>query len=96
MTANYKLVFRVHATQKMFERSISAEEVRVVIDSGEVIREYPDDKPYPSRLILGWSDTRPIHVVAADNDEDQETIIITTYEPDPALWESDFKRKKQS
>lgn len=96
MAENYTLVFRVHATQKMFERKISSEEVRAVIDSGEVIREYPDDKPYPSRLILGWSDKRPLHDVAADNDEAQETIIITAYEPDPALWEPDFKRKKQS
>jgi len=56
-----KLVFRVHAIQKMFERTISEEDVRAVILSGEVIREYPDDTPYPSRLMLGWRLQRAIH-----------------------------------
>jgi len=46
-----------------------------------VIEEYPDDTPYPSRLILGWNGTKPLHVVIADNNEDKETIIITAYEP---------------
>jgi hypothetical protein len=60
-----------------------------------VIREYADDRPYPSWLMLGYIGTRPLHVVAADNDDDQETIVITVYEPDPQLWEADFKRKKR-
>lgn len=89
-----KLTFRLHAVQKMFERQISAEDVRDVIENGEVIREYADDMPYPSRLMLGWIGERPVHVVAADNPADSETIIITAYEPDPATWEADFKRKK--
>ena len=64
-----------------------------MIDTGEIIREYPDDTPFSSRLILGWLEQRPLHVVAAD-DNDNHTIIITAYEPDIAIWESDFKRKK--
>lgn len=89
-----RLVFRVHAVQKMFERGISRDDVREVILHGEVIREYHDDQPYPSRLILGWKGSRPLHVVAADNESLNETIIITVYEPDPALWEADFRTKK--
>jgi hypothetical protein len=38
---------------------------------------------------------RPIHVVASDNEEDDQTIVITAYEPTPSLWEADFKHKKQ-
>jgi hypothetical protein len=34
-------------------------------------------------------------VVAADNRQADEVIVITVYEPDPALWEPDFKRRKQ-
>lgn len=90
-----KLTFRVHAIQKMFERSISREDVHHIIETGEVIRTYPHDTPYVSRLLLGWRDKRPLHVVAADNEADNETIIITAYEPDPALWEPDFRKKKE-
>jgi len=79
----------------MFDRQIRVEDVRHVLASGEVIKEYPDDKPYPSRLVLGWCDEQPLHVVAAYNPDAHETIIITVYEPDPEMWASDFKRKKR-
>lgn len=89
-----KLIFRQHALQRMFERGIDAKDVRQVIEQGEVIKEYLDDKPYPSRLILGWQEGRPLHVVAADDDNTLETIVITVYEPDPVLWQADFRRRK--
>lgn len=92
---NDRLVFRVHAIRRMFERKITPEDVRHVLETGEPIEDYPDDTPYPSRLVLGWRGARPIHVVAAENSDDQETIVITTYEPDPAKWERDFKRRKK-
>ena len=88
-----KLIFRKHALQRMFQRSISTNDVRVVLDGGKCIMGYPDDTPYPSRLMLGWRGDRPIHVVAADTQEN-ETIVITVYEPDPELWEEGFERKK--
>lgn len=88
-----KLIFRVHAVQRMFERGISREDVASVLETGEIIREYEDDKPFPSRLVLGWRNERPLHVVAADDDNDQ-TIVITAYEPDSAIWQAGFKKKK--
>lgn len=90
-----KLVFRLHVIQRMFERNISVEDIRHVVDTGEIIKDYADDRPFPSRLILGKRENRPIHVVAADDTETKETIIITAYEPDPDIWDSDFRRKKE-
>ena len=78
----------------MFERGIHEEAVRLAVDTGEVIQEYPDDLPYPSRLVLGWNEEHPIHVVAAYDKQAQTDIIITVYKPDPTQWESNFKRKK--
>ena len=89
-----RLVFRVHAIQRMFQRRISEAEVKEVVTTGETIETYPTDKPFPSRLMLGWSGTRPIHVVAADDARAQETIIVTVYQPDVAEWEAGFKRRK--
>ena len=42
--------FRVRAIRRMFERGITEEDVAHVLSTGEVIEEYPDDLPYPSRL----------------------------------------------
>lgn len=89
-----KVTYRVHALRRMFERLISAEEVAGVLGNGEEIALYPDDTPYPSRILLGLASGRPIHVVAAYNALVDETIVITVYEPDPAMWDATFKRRR--
>ena len=86
------LTFRVHAIQRMAQRAIRAEDVRRALDTGEVIEDYPTDRPYPSALTLGWIGSRPLHVVVAAAPE--KRIVITVYEPDPARWEPGFKRRK--
>ena len=92
--AGNRLVFRAHANNRMSQRCISEEAIRYVLENGEVILEYPDDRPYPSRLVLGWFGSRPLHLVVADNETSRETIVITVYEPDPDLWEYGFRRRK--
>lgn len=88
------LLFRVHAIQRMFEREISETEVRQVLEAGTVIESYPDDEPYPSRLVLGWSGERPIHVVVASNPDQDEIIVITVYEPDLDRWKPGFSERR--
>ena len=77
------LVFRLHAIERMSQYEIGVEDVRYVLERGETIKSYPDGTPYPSRLVLGWREARPIHMVAADNTESGETFAITVYEPTP-------------
>jgi hypothetical protein len=90
-----KMVFRLHAIQRMFQRKISMDDVHLVVKTGEIIEDYPDDLPYPSCLILGWCNHRPVHVVAAYNMQELVAIIITVYEPDISQWEPGFKRRKE-
>jgi len=89
-----RLVFRVHAVRRMAERGISVEDVREVVQTGTVIERYPDERPYPSRLVLGWRGSRPLHVVAADNSAVEEIVIVTVYEPDPARWRPGFTTRR--
>ena len=69
----------------MFERNISAEDVRKVLSDGVVIEESPDDLPYPSRLIFGWCEDRPIHVVVAINEEESSVIVAVNASAGPYL-----------
>ena len=89
-----KITYRVHAVRRMFERRITDADVANVLVEGEKIAPYPDDQPYPSRLLLGWRGTRPLHVVAADNAANDEEVVVTVYEPDPKLWDDEFRRRK--
>jgi hypothetical protein len=91
------LIYRIHARQSMFTRSISDECVEHIAWNGEVIEDYPQAFPFPAKLLLGWCNARPIHVVAAEDSNNQLVIVITTYEPTLDKWESDMKtRRKRS
>ena len=91
-----RLIFRVHALQRMFQRGISPEDIQHVLATGKTIERYPHDRPYPSRLVLGWSKAQPIHVVVAEHATRQETIVITVYQPDPNRWEAGCERRRRT
>ena len=86
--------FRLHAVQRMFELGITVLDVKEVIKTGRVIENYPEDKPLQSYLLLGFIKGKPLHLVAAIDNETKKAIIITVYEPDPKLWQAGFERRK--
>ncbi len=90
-----ELVFSDHAVGRMFERSISAEDIEHVLAHGEVIEEYPDDRPDPSFLLFARVGGRPLHVVIGWNEPDQRCTVITLYEPDVRKFEPDFKTRRR-
>ena len=62
----------------------SLEEVKDVIHTGEVIENYPSDKPYPSCLILGYVRKNvPLYVLCALG---EFVHIITVHWLDPTKW----------
>ncbi len=87
-----KYEYTNHCLLRAIERDISIEVIENIIKSGELIREYKDDKPYPSFLILGFKEEKPIHVLVAISEE--TCIVITVYIPDSSLWDNSFKIKK--
>jgi hypothetical protein len=90
-----EIIFSGHAARRMFQRDLQPQEVRAVIETGEVVAAYPDDQPYPSYLVLGWSGARPLHVVVAVDVAKSCCYVITAYPPDPALWQADFKTRRE-
>ena len=89
-----QIIFSQHAVQRMFERGIQTNAIRAVIESGEVIGDYPDDQPFPSCLALGWLEGRPINVVIAIDAISQTCYIIIAYVPDLDIWNPDFRTKR--
>ncbi|PWR74574.1 DUF4258 domain-containing protein [Methanospirillum stamsii] len=89
-----RIVIRRHAFEQMYSRRISEEEVEEIIRIGKIIESYPDDYPFPSALICGYLKNRSLHVVAAFNRDEDEIIVITTYEPDEIHFESGIKRRR--
>lgn len=50
-----KIALTKHAKQRLDEREIKIADIVNCIKTGEIIKQYEDDKPLPSCLILGIS-----------------------------------------
>ncbi len=89
-----RTIFRLHAVKRMFERTILESHIKEILLDGQIIKRYQDDSPYPSYLVYGIVNQRPLHVVAAIDEEDDVTIIVTAYEPNIIEWEFGFEKRK--
>lgn len=83
-----KLRFSRHARNRMLEWRLDVGDVRAALQSGKIIEEYEDG----TRLILGRSGIRPLHLVIKQ-EEAETTFLIMVYEPDPLRWDPSFRRR---
>ncbi len=88
-----KIAVTKHAKERLTERGIRMDDIVSAISNGEIIKEYLDDKPLPSCLVLGKAvNGKALHAVIS---KDTEFIyLITAYFPDLEQWEADFKTRK--
>ena len=83
-----------HADEEAQNDFLSFDEIYFSVLQGEIIKDYPTDKPYPSCLIYGDNfHGEPIHSVWAYNDKTKWAVIITVYRPDSNRWINWTKRK---
>lgn len=88
-----ELRFTRHALERLFQRGITPEECEKVFMEGDVIEKYPDDKPFPSKLISGTVKGRILHLVVS-SEEEKCFHVITAYEPDRKVWNGNFTKRK--
>lgn len=85
-----------HADEEADDESLAFEEIYFSVLHGEVIEDYPNDRPYPSCLVFGRSfGGDPIHGVWAYNEENGWAVLITVYRPDPNRWINCKERVKR-
>lgn len=85
--------FSKHAVDQTILRNISVQEIRDVINNGEIIEDYPDDKFGPSCLIFGVTQIgRPIHIQCSYPSR-PIVKVVTVYEPNPDRW-IDYKVRR--
>jgi hypothetical protein len=76
-----------HADEEAQADKLSLEDIYYSVCHGEIIEDYPMDRPYPSCLILGSNtEGNPIHSVWAYNHQNGWVALITVYRPDPNRW----------
>lgn len=88
------ILLTVHCKNRCIERGIIFDDIKNTILNGEIIKQYNDDKPFQSCLLLGESNSnRKLHVVVSTDNE--YIYIITAYYPDLLIWNDDFKTKRR-
>ena len=86
-------VITMHSRRRMNERGIFLRDVMNVVNHGEIIEQYPDDYPFPSCLILGFTVLNKfLHVVVSLNEG--HIYLITAYYPSKDVWEADMKTRR--
>ena len=91
-----KVLFTSHALDQMniSERMISRRDVYEVIESDEIVEDYPQDPRGHSCLIMGKTrDGRIIHVVCAPKKD--YLAIVTAYAPSLLQWERDLRTRRR-
>ena len=94
--AGGRIQWRRHVLEKLAERGIQQQAVREVLLNGERIRDYTQDRPFPSPLLLGYIGGKPLHVVASCDEINRQAFVITAYEPSLDVFESDYRTRKKS
>ncbi|HDH57836.1 MAG TPA: DUF4258 domain-containing protein [Bacteroidetes bacterium] len=85
-----------HADEEAQADRLTYDEIFYSVFHGEIIKNYPKDRPYPSCLIFGKTFRgNPVHSVWAYNNETKWAVLITVYRPDPALWINWRKRRRR-
>jgi hypothetical protein len=84
----------MHSLKRIVQRNISEREIREAADSAIIIEDYPDDKYYPSYLLLGFTyQDRPLHLHVSRMPGDC-TRLITIYEPNSQEWVDNYSKRK--
>ncbi|MCP5484286.1 MAG: DUF4258 domain-containing protein [Spirochaetales bacterium] len=66
-----------------------------VIQEGERIIDYREDRPFPSALMLADVGGRPLHVVVAFDKDSDMAYVITAYEPTTEEFEEDLRTRRK-
>lgn len=89
-----KVFMSGHASNRCMLREITQKDIKNCVMTGNIIEQYPDDFPWASCLISGYSEEgKIIHVVMSDNG--QYSKVITAYVPSMEKFEADFKTRKK-
>ncbi len=75
-----RLIFRVRAIKRMFEREIGDADVRYVLATGTLMEETPEESSFVFRRRMAHPRSRVIDVVSAEEESAERIVIVTVYE----------------
>jgi hypothetical protein len=90
-----RIFWTYHVNMRMKGRFIHRQIILDSIQHYEIIEEYPDDKYFPSYLVLSKYQDKVFHVLFAVDVEEKNVRIITAYYPSLNEWEEGYKTRRK-
>ncbi len=91
-----RILWTYHVNMRLGRRFIARETIISAADSYEIVEAYPEDKYFPSYLLLGRQGEEAFHVLFGTDVDGQNVRIVTAYYPSPEEWEMDLKTRRRS
>jgi hypothetical protein len=94
----YRQSFEYRYTEHVFDKiqliDIALGEFEGLLGKGEVIEEATGGLLITKELVLLVEWLRPLHVVVEVDESRRRETLVTVYEPYPAEWSDDFRRRR--
>lgn len=88
------ILWTYHVNMRLGERFIARETIVAASASYEIVEEYPEDKYFPSYLLLGQQESVGFHVLLGVDVPGHNVRVVTAYYPDLEEWEADLKTRR--
>lgn len=89
------MLWTYHVNLRLGQRFIARETIIAAAESYEIVEEYPQDKYFPSYLLLGRQGESAFHVLFGTDVDSQNVRIVTAYYPSVEEWEEDLKTRRR-
>lgn len=90
----FPYVYRRHVFDKLRQIDLPLAEFQGLFGEAEVIGEAEVGVLAHKELLLLIEWRRPLHVSLVVDEARAEERIVTVYEPDPAEWTADYRRRR--
>jgi hypothetical protein len=91
-----RILWTYHVNMRLGQRPITRRMILDAADSYEMVEAYPDDKYFPSYLLLGRTGDDTFHVLFGADVPERTVRVVTAYVPRPEEWEPDLKTRRRS
>ena len=90
-----RILWTYHVNMHLGQRFIARETIIAAAGSYEVVEAYPEDKYFPSFLLLGRQGEEAFHALFGADVNGQNVRVITAYYPSLEEWEEDLKTRRR-
>ena len=89
-----RILWTYHVNMRLGQRFIARETIIASAGSYEIVEAYPEDKYFPSYLLLGRVGEEVFHALFGADVDGRNVRVVTAYYPSLEEWVADLKTRR--